>query len=258
MDWLSILLIVFLNAIVVLLVSYLNKKGYNRAEKEDIKDISMRSELGKNLATKQDISEITEKIETIKNEISFENQRKHSFINERHMRFVNILSLAEEFRASEMQLYYLMYNPNGFNEITSLITHINKTTSEIVHECRMLMINIKDDDILKVIDSLMTSSQSYSTYLCITASNAASYLSEWHDFFHLAEKYNNSKKLLEESRTSQNKLFELRENFLKDNSETWEKHYNNIIKYLVILKGLYGKEFHLRYNLNDKETYPIL
>lgn len=62
----------------ICLYSISRKKAYNE-------------EKGKNLATKEDIDEITEIIESVKNEISFESQRKHTFIEQRTNRFVNVL-----------------------------------------------------------------------------------------------------------------------------------------------------------------------
>lgn len=74
---------------------YLLQKGKNAAQKEDIRDIQYESKKGANLATKEDIKEITEQIETVKNEVSFENQRKHEFIKERTERLLKILCLTE-------------------------------------------------------------------------------------------------------------------------------------------------------------------
>lgn len=68
-------------------------KGKNAAQKEDIRDIQYESKKGANLATKEDIKEITEQIETVKNEVSFENQRKHEFIKERTERLLKFFAL---------------------------------------------------------------------------------------------------------------------------------------------------------------------
>lgn len=89
-------LIIFLLelAIIALLIigkGYFSKKGENVAIVEDSRNISYESKKGENLATKEDIEELTRRIELVKNEISFENQRKHDFINQRTNRLLNIL-----------------------------------------------------------------------------------------------------------------------------------------------------------------------
>lgn len=258
MNWIAVIIISFVNIIAVFLSAYLSRKGHNKADKEDVKEISMQSELGKNLATKQDISEITQKIEIIKNEVSFENQRKHSFINERHLRFIKILSLAEELKSSEMELFYLMYNTNGLSEITKLISHINKIAADIVHEGRILMVNLDNDNVNKTIQTLVKSSQNYSFYLCVVASNATTYLSNWRSYLELAEKNENNASLLKASIENQDNLTQLRADFEEQSPKEWELHYANIIKYLSLLRKLYSIDFHLRYELTHKNNHDSL
>ena len=60
------IIIIVLIVLSFFLESYLKKKAENRAEKQDIKDISYESEKGKNTATKEDVKVITEKVESIK------------------------------------------------------------------------------------------------------------------------------------------------------------------------------------------------
>ena len=59
------------------LEQYFVQKGKNAAQKEDMRDIQYETKKGENIATKEDIEEITAQIENVKNEISFENQRRH-------------------------------------------------------------------------------------------------------------------------------------------------------------------------------------
>ena len=62
------------------LEQYFVQKGKNAAQKEDMRDIQYETKKGENIATKEDIEEITAQIENVKNEISFENLRRHEFI----------------------------------------------------------------------------------------------------------------------------------------------------------------------------------
>lgn len=81
----------------ICLYSISRKKAYNE-------------EKGKNLATKEDIDEITEIIESVKNEISFESQRKHTFVEQRTNRHIEILHLAEELQLYKKQLLFYLYD----------------------------------------------------------------------------------------------------------------------------------------------------
>ena len=80
--------------------------------KEDSREIDYEKEKGKNLATKEDIAQITKEIERVKNEISFENQRKHTFIEQRTNRYIEILHLAEELQLYNNQLLFYLYDKN--------------------------------------------------------------------------------------------------------------------------------------------------
>ena len=63
--------------------AFSKRKGENAADIDDNREKFYEAEKGKNLATKEDIEEITKSIEQIKNEISYENLRKHNAIQER-------------------------------------------------------------------------------------------------------------------------------------------------------------------------------
>ena len=85
----DIIILILEFAIICILIfgkNYYSQKGKNEALIEDSHDISYESKKGENLATKEDIEELTQKIEIVKNEISFENQRKHEFINQRKIK----------------------------------------------------------------------------------------------------------------------------------------------------------------------------
>ena len=95
----TIIIFLFEIAIIAILIfgkGYFSKKGENAAIVEDSRNIGYESKKGENLATKEDIEELTRKIEIVKNEISFENQRKHEFINQRTKRLLNILHHTEK------------------------------------------------------------------------------------------------------------------------------------------------------------------
>lgn len=96
MEWIGLISQILLLGTFLFWEGYNKRKGENLAMKEDSRDINYEGEKGKNLATKEDIDGITKIIESVKNEISFESQRKHTFIEERTNRYIEILHLVEE------------------------------------------------------------------------------------------------------------------------------------------------------------------
>ncbi|MEE0423719.1 MAG: hypothetical protein UDO44_09945 [Prevotella sp.] len=106
---------------------YLLQKGKNAAQKEDVRDIQYESKKGENIATKEDIKEITSRIETVKNEISFEKQRRHDFINQRTERLLKILHFTEKLNEQQGILLYALYDKHSSKRLLSLIEQINGT-----------------------------------------------------------------------------------------------------------------------------------
>lgn len=99
-------------------------KGEKCCSKEDVRDIQYESKKGENIATKEDIKEITSQIETVKNEISFEKQRRHEFINQRTERLLKILYLTEKLNEQQGILLYALYDKHSSKRLLSLIEQI--------------------------------------------------------------------------------------------------------------------------------------
>ena len=156
--------------------------------KEDSREIDYEKEKGKNLATKEDIAQITKEIERVKNEISFENQRKHTFIEQRTNRYIEILHLAEELQLYNNQLLFYLYDKNSVEKLSTLINEANKTLLKLLHENRLLMVSTDDEYTIKRSNNLVKSSQEFVAVLCYIASNAISHLTDWKIYFDLANK----------------------------------------------------------------------
>lgn len=106
------------------LEQYFVQKGKNAAQKEDMRDIQYETKKGENIATKEDIEEITAQIENVKNEISFENQRRHEFIKQRTERLLKILYLTEKLNEQQRTLLYILYDKHSSQRLLSLIEQI--------------------------------------------------------------------------------------------------------------------------------------
>ena len=225
---------------------YFSQKGKNAAQKEDVRDIQYESKKGENIATKEDIKEITSQIETVKNEISFEKQRRHEFINQRTERLLKILYLTEKLNEQQGILLYALYDKHSSKRLLSLIEQINGTLLSFLHECRIIYVTVEDNDLTSRVTDLIKDAQAYAGYMCYIASNAASHLTNWEDFLDLAEKHNNATQLLNEAIKSQNGVEQTRKEFENNISDKKEALYESQIKYLSKLNLLFGSEFHLK------------
>jgi hypothetical protein len=225
---------------------YLSKKGEGQAIKEDSREIEYEKTKGQNLATKEDFEELTRQLESVKNEISFESQRKHDFINQRTERLVNILYIAEKLDGYNLLLFSCLYNKYAANRLIELIEEINETLLTLTHEVRMSWITVENDDLRKRTTSLIKTANDYSSFLCQVASNAATHLNNWNDYLKLAEKNDNSQKMLLAAIDSQNKLEALRQEFERYYKSNREPFYDSQIKYLSKLNFMFGSEFHLK------------
>lgn len=81
----------------------------------------MITEKSKNLATKEGIEQITESIKKIKDEITYENPRNHNAIQEREMRFLNVLHIAESIRLQHAMVFYIMYQVENASVMNNTI-----------------------------------------------------------------------------------------------------------------------------------------
>lgn len=106
------------------LEQYFVQKGKNAAQKEDMRDIQYETKKGENIATKEDIEEITAQIENVKNELSFENQRRHEFIKQRTERLLKILYLTEKLNEQQRTLLYILYDKHSSQRLLALIEQI--------------------------------------------------------------------------------------------------------------------------------------
>lgn len=215
---------------------------------EDAEKKSYYTEKGKNIATKQDIEEITKKIEIIRNEVSFDNQRKHTYIEQRTNRFLEVLHLAEKLQLYQNQLLYSLYDKHSTEKLSQLIESMNTTLLDLIHLSRILTVSINDDKIITTIGNLRNSAQNYVVFMSYIASNAISHLNEWKTFFDLALQNNNSPALLNRATEHMTGLEKTRNEFEAQIKEKGDKLYDDLIKYLSVLKSLFDKEFHLKFD----------
>lgn len=211
-----------------------------------MRDIQYETKKGENVATKEDIEGITAQIEKVKNEISFENQRRHEFIKQRTERLLKILYLTEKLNEQQGILLYNLYDKHSSQRLLSLIEQINGTLLSFLHECRIIYVTVEDEDLNKRISQLIEDAQVYAGYMCFIASNASSHLTNWKDFLDLAGKNDNATQLLNEAIKSQNSVEQIRKEFENNINSKKEALYDSQIKYLSKLNLLFDRDFHLK------------
>ena len=243
---LIISLIIIFHLILRFTEQFFVQKGGNIAQKEDCREINYESKKGENLATKEDIEEITKQIETIKSEISFENQRKHEFINQRTQRLLEILFLTEKLNEYHNILMFTLYDKNSSSRLHTLIEQINDTLLKLTHEYRITFVTTNDEDLNKRISELIENSQKYSIFMCYIASNASSYLDNWNYLLDIANKNDGNSTILKKINESKNSLEIIRKEFEDGIVEKQNKLYDSQIKYMSKLNLLFGRDFHLK------------
>lgn len=224
---------------------YITQKGINAAQKEDARGIQYEQKKGENLATKEDIKEITSQMETIKNEISFENQRKHDFIQQRTKRLLNILYLTEKLNEYQNVIFYALYDINAKDRLIHLMEQTNATLLSFIHECRVAFVTIDDKDLISRISNMETMAQKYASYMCYVASNASNYLNNYHVFLNLAEKHD-SKEIIHNAKESKNALETIRNEYEDEIEKLKKSLYDSQMKYLSKLNILFHGDFHLK------------
>lgn len=224
---------------------YFSKKAEGKALKEDSQEIEYQKEKGKNIATQEDIKMITSQIESVKNEISFENQRKNNFINQRTERLLNILYLTEKFNEYKLLLMYDLYDKNSSARLTILIENINNTLLQLIHEYRIAFITLSDKDLKKIIASLIEPAQEYAGYMGYIASTAILHLTHSHELMKLATQNDNNSALLDKAIESNQQLSEIRTEFEQDIDAKEKLLHDCQIKYLSKLNLMFKSDFHI-------------
>lgn len=252
----ALLIIVFLYPFLFKFIEqYFSQKGTNAAQIEDSRELAFETKKGEDLATKEDIKEITAQIETVKNEISFENQRRHEFIQQRTNRLLNILYLTEKLNEYQSILLYSLYEGRSSDSLISLIEHVNDTLLKLLHESRIVYVTVKDKELHSIISELKNKAQDYALYMCYIASTASSHMINKQSFLDLSERHNNSCELLKEAVKSSNAMECIRKEFENEISAKKDSLYDYQIKYLSKLNRLFDCDFHLRldsFSENDK------
>lgn len=145
---------------------------------------------------------------------------------------------------------------NSVEKLSILINEANKTFLKLNHENRLLMVSTDDEYTIKRINNLVNSSQKYVAFICLIASNAINHLSNWKIFFDLANQKQDNSLLSKSATDSIEQLKETRNKFENEIKEKEEKLYDDMVKYLAVLKSLFRQEFYLKFDFIEKTEKP--
>lgn len=236
--------------------AFSKRKGENAADIDDNRAKNYEAEKGKNLATKEDIEQITKSIEQIKNEISYENLRKHNAIQERERRFLNVLHIAESIQMQQAMVFYSMYQVENADIMRDSIKETNTLLMELDHEYRLILASYKDVKALQNLEEMVKHLRTYAIEICVAASNAATYMTSWKSYMDMFMQNNDDdvkKTALKQATIYKLNLDQYRE---KLKFEEKENVANAISDYLVFLCRLFKVDFNINYEIPKIE--PVI
>lgn len=242
-------LILLIQACILWLGDFSKKKGENAADIADNRKKFYEAEKGKNLATKEDIEQITSSIENIKNEISYENLRKHNAIQERERRFLNVLHIAESFQMQQSLVFYLMYQVENASTMKNVIRDTNELLVELNHEYRLIITSYKDIEALKNLTELVKHLRTYAIEICVAASNAATYMTSWKSYIDMFMQNNDSSikvTAMQQAAASKSGLDQYRDSLVFDEKDNVV---NAISDYVFFLNRLFKVDFNINYEV---------
>lgn len=249
MTTILLILVLLMQLCLLWLGAFSKRKGENAADIDDNREKYYEAEKGKNLATKEDIGQITKSIETIKNEISYENLRKHNAIQERERRFLNVLHIAEGIQMQQAMVFFTMHQMENASVMSNAIKETNKLLMELNHEYRLIITSYKDVDKLQNLTTLVKHLRTYATEISVAATNACTFMSSWKsymDIFMLNSDSSVRKSALEQATNYKLSLDKYREEL---NFEEKDKVVDAISDYVVLLRRLFNVDFNINYEV---------
>lgn len=244
-----LILVLLMQLCLFWLGAFSKRKGENAADIADNREKYYEAEKGKNLATKEDIEQITKSIETIKNEISYENLRKHNAIQERERRFLNVLHIAEGIQMQQAMVFFTMHQVENASIMSNFVKDTNKLLMELNHEYRLIITSYKDVGSLKNLTTLVEHLRTYSEEISIAATNATTYMYSWKSFMDIFMQNSDSsvrKTALEQATNYKLSLDNYREGL---DFEEKDKVVAAISDYVVFLRRLFNVDFNINYEV---------
>lgn len=225
------------------LPSYFKRKGENKADKEDATDLAYLEEKGKNLATKEDIAELTKTIESVKQEVSFANQRQHNIIETRNKCLFELLECAASIENNKGLLLIYSKNISMRDSIVELLHNTNKAIRTAISHSNYIITTYQSTVDLSVVASYADAIRLHGVEIETLLINTISMIDNFNNQYELFKQSKDKNcfvvgmaiknELFNESRYTQ---WEYAENLKKKEHE-----------YMVFLRNLYRTDNILKY-----------
>ena len=258
MEGYQYLIIVIIQLVVGLgsawLYSFYKQDAKNSADIKFAQDLAFLKTKGINNATKEDLQDITTQVEKIKNEISFEKQREHEFVKERHTRILTFLKYIEEVNTLSSLLFYYLHDFSSRDRLIILLDNLNRNVTNIHHENRLLRCVINDEKLTGTLDEITKVVSNYSHVIAVITSNAISHINDYEILLEQKKGTLFSESFEQKIIGSKKKFTELRNKYTLTKISEWEDSYEGLIKLLCIVSKLYEEKFHIKIDYNNKQA----
>lgn len=207
---------------------------------------------GENLATKEDIQGITDLVESIKNDVAFESQRKHEFIEKRTELFLSILRYAEEINQYGLLMNFYVYYESADEKIGSLIQQVKDITTAVGYNQNLIIAsekNLNIDDIKPLLE-LTPVILNYGAEICNYGAMAMSMMSKIRAANDLYTRCNQDQQYMEAANVAREEIRKLQKG---DNPKSKYEDQLQVktMEYVRFLNKLYNLDFNLCYNYNQ-------
>jgi len=227
------------------LPSYFKRKGENKAAKDDSAKLAYLEEKGKNLATKEDIAELTKTIESVKQEVSFSNQRQHNIIEARNKCMFEILECAANLDNYKSLLLVYSRNLSMRDRLIELLQQTNQTINLAVKDSNYCLMTYGSTEDLHIVASLADSIRKHGAEIVVLITNTLT----------LMDNINNQIELFKQTKdiTIGNQTLKMKNELLDESKYT---HYEfadalntAVNEYILFLRRLYKTDSLLKYRV---------
>lgn len=225
------------------LPSYFKRKGENKADKEDATNLAYLEEKGKNLATKEDIAELTKTIESVKQEVSFANQRQHNIIEARNKCLFEILECSANLENIKSQVLLYSRNFSMRDNLVNLQKQASRTIQVAIKNSNYIIATYLSTEDLSVVASYADAIRLHGIEIGVLIINTISLIDNCNNQYKSFEQ-TKDKRFYDEYMAIKNELFD------DSRYSQWE-YAENLNKkeheYILFLRNLYRTDNLLKY-----------
>lgn len=227
------------------LPSYFKRKGENKADKEDSAELAYLEEKGKNLATKEDVAALTETIESVKQEVSFANQRQHNIIEARNKCLFEILECAANLDNYKSLLLVYSRNLSMRDRLIELLQQTNQTINLAIKDSNYCLMTYGSTEDLHMVASLADTIRKHGGEIVVLITNTLT----------LMDNINNQIELYKQTKDIAigNQTLAMKNELLDESKYTHYEYADSlnsaINEYILFLRRLYRTDSLLKYRV---------